>query len=142
MIKVKDASQSAQKWGTNTAGATADYQQGVLNPKTDWKTATLAGSENWKLGVSKAATSGAFNRGVAKAGSEKQQQNAATKGVSRFAEGVAVAKSEYETAMIPVLNTIQSVNLPPRGPKGDPRNLARVGAVSTALSTAKRGAFK
>lgn len=142
MIKVKDASQSAQKWSNNTSGATGSYRDGVMNPKTDWQAATNAAAGNWAQGVEKAKANGSFAKGVNKAGTAKQQQNAATKGVSRFAEGVAVAQPEYQQAMEPVLNTIASVNLPPRGPKGDPKNIARVAAVATALSTAKRGAFK
>lgn len=139
MIKVKDVARSSQKWAQNTGQAGSSYADGVQNPRADWATATQSAQDNYKQAVTKAANEGRFARGVAKAGTAKQQQNALTKGVARFSQGVAVAQPEYASAMEPVLNTIAAVNLPPKKPKGDPSNIQRVTAVATALHTAAKG---
>jgi hypothetical protein len=139
MPAVKDISRVSQKWSQNTQNATGNYTEGVQNPKTDWATATQAAQENYKQAVTKAANEGRFSRGVAKAGTAKQQNNALAKGASRFGQGVAVAQPDYADAMAPVLRTIQNTVLPPRKPKGDPSNIQRVSAIATALHAAKVG---
>jgi len=139
MPRVKDISRVASKWSQNAGQSTGSYAEGVQNPKTDWAQATVAAQENYKQGVTKAASDGRFARGVQRAGTAKQQNNALNKGVNRYSQGVAVAQPEYAAAMEPVLRTIENVQLPPRKPKGDPANIQRVAAIATALSAAKRG---
>lgn len=136
-MKVKDIGRVAQKWATNAGSASGSYADGVNNPKADWAQATQAGAENWKQGVAKASTENRFAKGVAKAGTSKQQGNAISKGVGRYQQGVAIGQQDYSAAMEPVLRTLEATVLPPRGPKGDPKNLQRVGAVNNALHNAK-----
>lgn len=142
MPKTKDLSRVVSKWAQNAGQASNSYAEGVQNPRADWAQATAAASESYKQGVTKAATDGRFARGVARAGTAKQQNNALNKGVPRYSQGVAVAQPEYQAAMEPVLRTIQNVALPPRKPKGDPANIGRVTAIAAALHAAKTGTTK
>jgi hypothetical protein len=80
-----------------------------------------------------------FEKGVAKAGDQKWQQKAATKGAERFGPGVNAAQADYEAAVAPYLQVIASTTLPPRGPKGDPKNFERVKVMAMALRAKKTG---
>ena len=136
-MKTKGVDRSAAKWTENTSNATGSYQDGVQNPKADWATATKAAEPNYKAGVAKAAADGSFGKGVQRVGTAKQQQNSLTKGVSRFAQGVAGAASDYAEGMAPYIDVLERTQLPPRGPKGDIKNIKRVEMIATALHAAK-----
>jgi hypothetical protein len=126
-----------KRWVNRASVATPDYVSGIQNPRNDWAQATKAAEGSWAQGVQAAASSGAFGKGVQKAGSGKQIAKAIGKGAQRYAAGVADGQSDYETAIAPFLQTIESTVLPPRGPKGDPRNLDRVKAITVALRNKK-----
>ena len=75
--------------------------------------------------------------GKLKRGTDKWKKMASTKGPSRFAEGVMVAKPDYEKGFAPFAEEIAKTELPPRGPKGDPANIQRVAAIAAALHKKK-----
>ena len=137
-MKTKGADRSAAKWSENTAGSTNAYADGVQNPKNDWATQTAAAEDNYKAGVTKAAAAGSFGKGVKRVGTAKQQQNSLSKGVPRFSQGVAVAQPNYAEGIAPFIDVLERTLLPPRGPKGDPKNINRVTAIATALHAAKQ----
>jgi len=139
MPATKPLDKTVEKWKRKVAGASEDYKSGVENPREDWASATKAAETRYKEGVTRAAAEGRFGRGVSKAGTEKWKKGASGKGVSRWPEGVAAAEGEYASGMGEVLSTIQSVTLPPKGPKGDPRNYERVKAVGVALHNKFKG---
>jgi hypothetical protein len=122
-----------KRWVDRASVATEDYKSGILNPRTDWAQATKGAAENWAKGIQQAVSNGSFSKGVQKAGSQKQQQKSVGKGAQRYAAGVAEGQSDYAAAIAPYLQIIESTTLPPRGPKGDPRNLDRVKAITVAL---------
>lgn len=135
MPKVKSG--FGKKWARVTPQRTEDYQQGVVNPKTSWQAATIAAEKNQELGIQQAIQDKRFAKGVQKAGDQSWQQGALQKGVTRFGEGVQIAESKYEAAFQPFAQVIESTTLPPRYPKGDPRNVQRVAAIATALRNKK-----
>lgn len=133
MAAVSDIAKSAAKWVRNAAAAGQSYKDGVTNPRTPWDTASKNASGNFTAGVTAAANSGAYAKGVAKAGNAKWQNNAIAKGPGRFAEGVSLAQDAWQTGFSPYQATIASLQLPARGPTGSPQNLQRVTAVANAL---------
>lgn len=139
MVQTKPLDQVVAKWKRKVSGATEDYRMGIENPKADWASETLKAEARYKEGVTRAANEGRFGRGVQKAGTDKWKKGATEKGISRWPEGVAAAEDEYRAGMGDVLNTISSVTLPPKGPKGDPRNYERVKAIGDALHKKKIG---
>ena len=139
MVATKPLDQVVAKWKRKVAGASEDYRDGVMNPKADWATETGKAEGRYKTGVTQAANEGRFGKGVARAGTEKWNEGAMEKGISRWPEGVAMAEDEYRSGMGDVLNTISSVTLPAKGPKGDPRNYERVKAIGDALHKKKIG---
>jgi len=82
---------------------------------------------------------GAFQKGVAAAGDNKWSQAAQGKGAERFGPGAQAGVGDYEKGVAKYLSVIENTQLPPRGPKGDPRNFERVKVMATALRKAKTG---
>lgn len=128
---------SSAKWGTNSSKSGDFYKQGIQSPRNDWAKATLAAEANQAAGAQLAITQKLFSKGVAKAGSAKWLKGATEKGVSRFTTGVQQAQDEYDAAIKPYFAVIEATTLPPRYPKGDPRNLARVQVMADALHKKK-----
>lgn len=137
-LRTRSLDQAADKWARRASVAGPDYESGVRGAGGAWEAATKAAEDSWKQGVTQAAARGAFGKGVTQAGGSRWEQKAIEKGPSRFAQGVAVSQGDYTSRFGPFLNAISNLTLPPRGPSGDPRNLARVTAVAEALSKLKR----
>lgn len=139
MPAVKSPGAVAEKWGRVTPQRAPDYEAGVRAPRTPWAAATQASQERYKAGVLDAANKGRFAQGVAKAGDARWSERSATVGPGRYAEGVATSAGRYEQGVAPYIDTIQRTTLPQRYPKGDPRNLQRVSAITAALRARKTG---
>lgn len=137
MPAAKSPAKAAAKWAGRAAIAGDDYIEGIEEPKRDWEQATKAGEDNYKVGVQAAIGRGAFGKGVTKAGTAKWHDRALLVGADRYPAGVQASVSEYETAMVPVLATIERTDIGPRYPKGDPRNYARVQKIGQALRKMK-----
>lgn len=140
MAEIKQLSAIRDKWTRVTPGRTEDYKLGIQNPKRDWEEETLAGKENWKAGIDQAAANDLFAKGVIKAGSKKWKDKALKKGPGRFSEGVYLAGPDYEKGFAPFHAAIERVDLGPRFPKRDPRNLDRVKRIVDALIEEKLSA--
>lgn len=137
MPAIKALDRIGEKWSRVTAAATSDYTAGVTNPRVDWADATAKADKNYASGVQAAVSAGRFAKGVRAAGTQKWQNAAQEKGTQRFASGVQLARSAYETGFAPYRTVIANLSLPARGPKGDPANIQRVAAVATALRNEK-----
>jgi hypothetical protein len=124
-----------QKWATRTQSAGQDYVNGVSSPRRSWSQAAAAGEQNYIQGVTDAASSGRFGRGVAKAGDAKWRTGVEEKGRTRFQQGAAVGANAYAAGFEPYKRVLEGVTLAPRGPKG--QNYGRVQAVGDALRQAK-----
>ena len=140
MAEIKSLSAIREKWQRVTPQRTEDYKLGIQNPKRDWESETVAAKDNWKAGIDSAAAKDLFAKGVTKAGSKKWQERALSKGPGRFAEGVYIAGPDYERGFAPYREAISRVDLGPKFPRRDPRNLDRVKKVVQALIAEKLGA--
>jgi hypothetical protein len=136
-IKVKDPGVSAAKFSTRAAAAAQDYATGVSAAGQDWETGTVAAEGNYEAAIADAIQRKSFGKGVRAAGGAKFATNASTTGAQRFPQGVRNAQGTWQNGVAPYLQTIANVSLPPRRPKGDPANMARVQAVTDALRKKK-----
>jgi hypothetical protein len=137
MADIKDLSAIGEKWKRVTPQRAVDYEAGIRNPRSDWATATKDAETRYNEGVQKAIQRKAFGKGVAKAGTQVWQERALAVGPGRFQEGVATSGDNFERGFQPFADTIKATQLPPRFPKGDPRNLERVKVMSQALRAKK-----
>lgn len=139
MAEIKALSDIRDKWTRVTPGRTEDYKIGIKNPKRDWADETEAAKGNWKAGIDAAAAKDLFAKGVSKAGTRKWQEKALQKGPGRFSEGVYIAGPDYEKGFAPYHAAIERVDLGPRFPRRDPRNIDRVKRIVEALVKEKLG---
>ncbi len=139
MANIRDVSQIARKWADVTPGRSDEYSTGVKSPKTSWAAAATDAKEAYEQGVQDAISRGDREKGIAAAGDSKWQRGAITKGVSRFGPGVRAAQQDYQAGFAPYQSVIAGTTLPPRGPKGDPRNYERARIMGEALHNAKTG---
>lgn len=134
----KDAGSIAQKFVTRAQAAAGDYKSGVQQAGSKWESNTGAAEANFEQGVQAAISDKRFGRGVSGKGS-KYQTNAVNLGAGRYGPGVANAQDAYAKGMAPVLQTLQSISLPPKSFRGSPANQARANAVATALAALRTG---
>lgn len=139
MAEIKSLSAIRDKWQRVTPGRQEDYKLGIEHPKRDWEEETLAGEDNYVAGVTAAQAKGLFAKGVREAGSAKWKEKALKKGPGRFAEGVYIGGDDYAKGFAPYRDAIAAVDLGPRFPRRDPRNIERVKRVVDALIAAKVG---
>jgi len=130
----------AEKWTRVTPQRAEDYKLGIQHPKRDWATEATAAKDNWKAGIDAAAAKDLFAKGINRSGTKKWQEKALAKGPGRFAEGVYIAGPDYEKGFAPYREAIARVDLGPKFPRRDPRNLDRVKKVVNALVAEKLGA--
>jgi hypothetical protein len=138
-IRIKDTGSLAKKFVQRASAAQGDYTEGVKAAGADWEANTKAAEDNYKIGVTQAANDGRFGRGVSAAGAGKYTARASTLGAQRYPTGVGAAEGDWAKGSQPYLQTLASIQLPPRRPKGDPGNFARSQAIATALRSQKLG---
>ena len=136
-IQMKSMDQIAEKWSRRASGASADYQAGTSTPRRSWAQATEASEAAYEQGIQGAISRKAFGKGVRRAGDGKWSRGVQEKGVARYGPGVAAARDDYASGFAPYAQVLSSLSLPAKGPKGDPRNLARVAKVTEALHAKK-----
>lgn len=136
---VPATSKVAEKWARRAGSASGEYEDGVRTTTRSWATASSAAENNYKAGVTAAASAGRFGKGVQQAGDAKWKKNAVEKGPMRFSQGVQVATQDYSSAVAPYLEAIGRTDLPPRGPVGSEGNYARTAAIGKALRQLKVG---
>ena len=139
MAEIKNMAAIKEKWQRVTPQRTEDYSKGIASPKRDWANEAVAAKANWKAGIDAAAAKDLYAKGVTAAGSGKWKAKALALGPGRFAEGVYQAGGDYEKGFAPYQAAIAAVDLGPKFPRRDPRNLDRVKRVVTALVEAKVG---
>lgn len=130
-IKVRT---SGEKWARRTSAAQGDYVQGVQNPRRSWQQATAAAQDAYEQGIQESIALKSFAKGVSKAGDAKYQKGVVEKGATRFAQGVQASGDAYEQGFAPYAQTMETLNLPARGRRGDPKNYQRSQMVGEALN--------
>ena len=136
-IAVANINTIAAKYSTRAQAAVPDYKAGVQAPRRSQSQTAIAAAPTWAQAVQQAATNGTYAKGLAASGDTKWQNNSLNLGAQRYGPGVANAQSAYATGAAPYLTAISNLNLPPKGVRGSPQNIARVQAVDTALQQVK-----
>jgi len=136
-IPVRPLDQVISKWKTKATAATTDYTAGVQAPRYDWQAQTIAAKDAWKAGVTDAAGRGAFEKGVSKVSTAFWQKRALELGSARYADGVGKSVDIYKGKFAPFYEALSKIDLPPRGARGDPKNLERVRTIMDTLRKVK-----
>ena len=136
-LTVKSAAASATKLVQRATGAAQDYAVQAEAAGDKWATQTQSADGNFFQAVSQPSVRGRFRAGVAKAGAAKFGRGIRDKGAGRYSGGVTAGQQDYAQGVEPYLQTLASLNLPARRPRGDSQNYMRVNQVGAALN-AKR----
>jgi len=136
-MKIKSLDKIASKWAEVTPGRAAYYEEGTTGKGGAWETGAKAAEGNWKTGVAAASAAGSFGKGVGRAGGAKYESGIRDKGVARWPQGVSVGGPNYNKGFGAFHSVLSALTLPPKGPKGDPKNLERVRTIMTALRAKK-----
>lgn len=137
MPAVKSLDRISQKWARVSSVSQPEYEEGVRNPRADWAQMSTAAEANYERGVQQSIQRKSFGKGIAKAGTGKWQERTLAKGPTRWAEGINLSRQAYEQGFAPFREVISRTALPPRGPKGDPKNIQRVATLADALHAEK-----
>lgn len=137
-IRVKSAKDIADKWSRVSAQRDQDYKAGVSDPGVEWARGAAAAEETYAAGVQEAIARGAFAKGVNAAGDEKWRRKTVEIGTTRWSPGIRAAVQDFEEGFAPYRDALERLDLPPRAPRGDPRNIDRVAAVARALSEVRK----
>ncbi len=133
MPAIKALDRISSKWARVSAVSGESYKEGIENPKRDWAQATGEAEDNYNAAVTQAIQQKRFGKGVRKAGTAKWQEGARDKGVDRWPVGIRLSENAFQEGFAPYRQVIEATNLPPRGPKGDPKNIERVRVMAKAL---------
>lgn len=137
MPPVKSLDRISEKWARVVEVSQPDYEAGIRSPREDWAEKTLAAEGSYNSGVQKAISEKRFGKGVRAAGTDKWKERTLAVGPDRWLQGVRVSRGNYEAGFAPYREVIIRTTLPPRGPKGDPKNIQRVGVLAKALHDEK-----
>ncbi|KKM90352.1 hypothetical protein LCGC14_1239470 [marine sediment metagenome] len=137
MPAVKSLDKISEKWARVASVSQPDYIDGIQNPRADWAQQTAAAAGNYNSAVTKAIQEKRFEKGVTKAGTPKWQERSLAVGPDRWLQGIQLSKNAYETGFAPFRQVIINTTLPPRGAKGDPKNIQRVAVLADALHKEK-----
>lgn len=124
-IPVKDVGTAAAKFVKNGSAAGEDYANGVRGAGQRWQQNASNAENNYSQGVQEAIGRKAFSKGVTESGGSHYEDRAVNVGAQRFPQGIRAAQATWAESTAPYLQAIASATLPPRGPKGDPRNQQR-----------------
>jgi len=137
MAAIKSIADIGKKFIDVTPGRSAQYEEGVKNPKVDWETATAAAEDRFEEGITKAISLKSFGKGVKDAGTAKYKDGVIKKGVARWPAGIRLALAAFVKGYGPYRDEIERTTLPQRYARRDPRNLDRVAAIDKALGELK-----
>jgi hypothetical protein len=137
-INVKDTGAIAAKYVARAGVATKDYTDGVANAGGSWETGAKNGEGNFEQGVQDAISRKAYGKGV-NGSAGKYVANATKLGATRYGPGVQNGAGAYQTGVQPYLDKLKSLNLPPKGPRRSPQNMARANMVAAELGKLKTG---
>jgi hypothetical protein len=134
MVQVSDLNRSAEKFQRRASQAGQDFQDGVSEVSdSDQANATLEAADNWTQGVQDAISEGRFQSGVQDS-TKSWQEETLEVGASRFTQGASQAGDTWRAEFQEYADTLESLSLQPRGPRGSEANFQRSRAVGEALN--------
>lgn len=123
------------KWANRAGAASDEYVDGVNNPRRSQSASAIAAKDVYAQAITDAIGRGAYEKGLERAGDAKWSKGVREKGRTRYQTGVRGAQDEYRKGFEPYARALESIDLGPRGPKG--QNYDRVQKVGEMLRKIK-----
>lgn len=138
MVQVSNLTESANKFERRAGQAGQDYETGVQGVSdSEQQSATLDAVDTYEQGVQEAIAEGRFQSGVQSPNKSWQQASLET-GASRFTQGASQAGDTWQEGFSGFADTLEGLNLQPRGARGSEANYQRSREVGEALHNARQ----
>lgn len=124
-IKVRSADEAMKEWERVAPGAVPKYVRGIKSPKRNWHAATRAAKEIYVAAIQAAIARDAFGKGVDDSSDAEWEEMALTKGATNYPGGIRAGVVKYGRKIAPVLAHMERIDLPPKGARGSPEQIAR-----------------
>lgn len=139
VVDVADITSSSEKFERRAGQAGQDYESGVSSVSdSEQQQATLEAADSWETGVQNAIQNGTFEDGVNNP-TQSWQEAALEVGASRFTQSASQAGDQWRNGFSDFQDTLESLSLQPRGPRGSEANFQRSRAVGEALNNERQG---
>lgn len=138
-IVVKDLAKLKVKYSQRAQGAGQAYSDGINTTTKSQSRNAVAAKDRLVAGFNAAVNAGVWEKNLTAAGDDKWKRNSAGKGAQRYGSGAAAAQDDWAEGFQPYADALNSLQLPPRMPRGDPGNQARASAVANALHAKRFG---
>jgi hypothetical protein len=139
MVDVANLSDSASKFERRTSQSGQDYEAGVSGVSdSEQQSATLDATDAWETGVQESIANGTWEEGV-RDPNNSWQESALEMGSTRFTQAASMAGDTWQDSFSEFADTLESLNLQPRGPRGSEANFQRSRAVGEALNNQRQG---
>ena len=132
-LNVKPIDASTTKWTDNASRAATEMAANAEAAADRWATETAKAADNYGQAVSATGIKNRFRAGVVKAGAAKFARKVKALAASRFSSGVTEGAPDYKAGAEPYYAALSALTLPARGPRGDPKNIARVDTENKTL---------
>ena len=133
MVQVANLDRSADKFERRASQAGQDYENGVGEVSdSEQQEATLNARDSWEQGVQEAVSEGRFESGV-RDPNKSWQEAALERGSTRFTQGASMAGDTWRSSFDTFADTLEGLNLQPRGSRGSEANFQRAREVGEAL---------
>jgi hypothetical protein len=122
----------AKKWGEVTPARSTYYEAKTPPAAETWETRTTGAKGTYKSAVADPKISDRFAGGV-KGKAAKFRRKVEAVGVARFGPGVTAAIEDMKTGFAPYQEELVKIEVPDRGPRGDPANYEIVKKIGDPL---------
>ena len=137
MAKIMALEKIGKKWSDRSKQAGKDLEDGIADPKRQWKVGATAGKANFKAAMTKVLAEDRQAKGLTDKAQTKYE--ARTKAFARrhYEEVVEISQMAHTEGYAPYHSTFETLTQSERFPKGDPRNNRRVDDVTVAYHKKK-----
>jgi len=132
-LVVPSSADIAKKWGEVTPGRSSFYEAEAPKAGALWEANAVAAKGTFKAAVADPKIGDRFAGGVKKAGAAKFERKVKDVGITRFGPGVAAAITDMDTGFSPYQSVLAGIEVPDRGPRGDPGNYEIVKKIGDPL---------
>ena len=137
MAKIMALEKIGKKWSSRSQQAGPEYDEGIADPKKQWKDGASGGKKNFNAAMTKVVSEDRYAKSIDEKAQAKYVARTKMFGRRHYEEVVQVSQMAHVEGYAPYHETFISLTQSERFPKGDPRNNRRVDDVTVAYHKKK-----
>jgi len=131
-LKVSSSADIAKKWGDVTPARSTYYEAETPKADSTWEANAVASKGTYKAAVADPKIGDRFAGGL-KGKAAKFKRKVVDVGVARYGPGISAAVADMQAGFDPYASELATIEVPDRGPRGDPKNKEIVSKIFDAL---------